>query len=306
MENPGNNKESKNWLSQIRSLRIRSRSTSTSNKDERVMYQGEAPFFSSENNSNFTRSSSSIRRSIMKMHTRVKSVFRRRNSCRNAIISSNPAASDEDNVNTTFNFRSIDKSLSLQNDSPTVPALTPRNRTVPQLLGIQNGCAPKNEIANLTNYYWYWGPISRRQAEERLKDSPDGAFLVRDSNSARYLFSLSFRSTGRIMHTRINVTSSGYGLANQIGYNSVADLIEHAIEVSKNGVYCYTGTTTSNQLVPNFPVRLTLPVSRYDKVPTLKYLSRFVIRQCVIINDIEKLPLPNSLIDYLQEDGRYF
>ncbi|CAH2005565.1 unnamed protein product [Acanthoscelides obtectus] len=185
MENPGNNKESKNWLSQIRSLRIRSRSTSTSNKDERVMYQAEAPFFSSENNSNFTRSSSSIRRSIMKMHTRVKSVFRRRNSCRNAIISSNPAASDEDNVNTTFNFRSIDKSLSLQNDSPTVPALTPRNRTVPQLLGIQNGCAPKNEIANLTNYYWYWGPISRRQAEERLKDSPDGAFLVRDSNSAR-------------------------------------------------------------------------------------------------------------------------
>nr|CAH7715051.1 unnamed protein product [Callosobruchus chinensis] len=206
-------------------------------------------------------------------------------------------------VNTTFINRPMD-GMSFPCDIPTTtaPQLPPRNETV----------TPKNEIGTLSNYYWYWGPISRRQAEERLKDSPDGAFLVRDSNSDRYLFSLSFRSTGRIMHTRISGSARGYGLArayglaNRVGYDSVAELIEHAITVSKNGVYCYTATNTNDQLEPNFPVRLTLPVSRYDKVPTLKYLSRFVIRQCVNINDIQKLPLPNSLIDYLQEGGRYF
>nr|CAI5864878.1 unnamed protein product [Callosobruchus analis] len=281
MENPSNKKENKNWLSQLRYLKIRSRSRTNSNKDDTVMYQGEAPLFSADNGTNFSRSNSSIRRSIMKMHNRLKNTFKQRSTI---------TSSYEDN------YYECDISTN------TAPALPPRNNTI----------SPRNEVGILSKYYWYWGPISRQQAEERLKDSPDGAFLVRDSNSDRYLFSLSFRSVGRIMHTRIDKGTRGFGLARQyglpngVGYESVAELIEHAIDVSKNGVFCYTGTPANDHLVPNIPIRLTLPVSRYEKVPTLKYLSRFVIRQYVNINNIEKLPLPNSLIDYLQEGGRYF
>lgn len=115
---------------------------------------------------------------------------------------------------------------------------------------------------------------------------------------------MSFRNIGKILHTRIDFTKSGYSLFDQVGYNSIAELVEDAIAKSKNSVYCYT--KTKDDMFPNFPVRLTLPVSRYDKVPSLKHLSRFVIRQFVNINDMDKLPLPVSLISYLQEEGQYF
>lgn len=64
--------------------------------------------------------------------------------------------------------------------------ISPRSRNFPQLyVNVKNGCIPKNEVANLSNFFWYWGPITKAQAEEKLRDLPDGAFLVRDSCSER-------------------------------------------------------------------------------------------------------------------------
>ncbi|KAJ8936138.1 hypothetical protein NQ318_022220 [Aromia moschata] len=185
-----------------------------------------------------------------------------------------------------------------------IPSRNPSKRNFPQLSEIQNGRVPKNEVVSLSSCYWYWGPISRTHAEERLRGFPDGAFLIRDSSSDRYIFTLSFRSVGKTLHTRIELSKSGYSLFGQGGYHSIAELVNDALTKSKNGIYCYT--KSRDEINPNYPVRFTLPVSRYDKVPSLKHLSRFVIRQCININDVERLPLPLSLIGYLQEDGSYF
>lgn len=39
------------------------------------------------------------------------------------------------------------------------------------------------ELLKLSKYGWYWGPISRDEADTKLANEPDGAFLVRDSSA---------------------------------------------------------------------------------------------------------------------------
>lgn len=54
------------------------------------------------------------------------------------------------------------------------------------------------ELLKLSNYGWYWGPISGNEADAKLLSEPDGAFLVRDSSDDRLLF-LSFFSLLKIL-----------------------------------------------------------------------------------------------------------
>ena len=159
------------------------------------------------------------------------------------------------------------------------------------------------EIFRLSKYGWYWGPITRVEAEEKLVDQSYGAFLVRDSSDERYLLSLSFRSYGRTLHTRIehcNGMFSFYAQPESEGYTSIVDLIEHSMAASETGVFSYSSGRMPGS--PSFPVRLTKPVSRFTQVRSLQYLCRFVIRQYTRFDHIQKLPLPTRIIGWLSEN----
>lgn len=161
------------------------------------------------------------------------------------------------------------------------------------------------ELLKLAKYGWYWGPISREEAEEKLLDQPDGAFLVRDSSADHYLLSLSFRSSGKSLHARIEHSQglfSFYQQPEQEGFASIAELIDHSVSYSQSAVFCYSRPRSPGY--PAFPVRLTKPVSRFTQVRSLQYLCRFVIRQYTRVDNIQKLPLPNRLKGYIQE-GHY-
>ncbi|CAG7833933.1 unnamed protein product [Allacma fusca] len=157
------------------------------------------------------------------------------------------------------------------------------------------------ELCDLLHYGWYWGGLSKEEAEEKLKGQPDGAFVVRDSSSDHYLLSLSFNSNGRTLHTRIEYRNGEFRFysSEADSFPTVAELIEHCIAYSEAGIFCYSKSRRSDH--PSYPVRLTKPISRFTEVKSLLYLSRFVIRKHVRVDLIPQLPLPPTLIDFIGE-----
>ncbi|XP_076623024.1 suppressor of cytokine signaling 6 isoform X2 [Colletes latitarsis] len=158
------------------------------------------------------------------------------------------------------------------------------------------------ELLKLSNYGWYWGPISGNEADAKLLSEPDGAFLVRDSSDDRYVLTLSFKSSGMLLHARMEHSGGLFSLCNQSeseGFSSVADLIDHSMNFSQSAVFCYSRPRFPGQ--PSFPVRLTKPVSRFTQVRSLQYLCRFVIRQNTRLDNIHKLPLPKTIKGYIEE-----
>lgn len=57
----------------------------------------------------------------------------------------------------------------------------------------------------LSHYGWYWESLNRTGAQKKLKGKDNGSFLVRNSQTEKNQFTLSFRSAGVTLHCRINL-----------------------------------------------------------------------------------------------------
>ncbi|KAK2581058.1 hypothetical protein KPH14_006101 [Odynerus spinipes] len=138
------------------------------------------------------------------------------------------------------------------------------------------------ELLKLSKYGWYWGPISVTEADNKLMSEPDGAFLVRDSSDDRYLLTLSFKSSGKLLHARMEHSRGLFSLCNRgesKSFTSIAALIDYSMNFSESAVFCYSRPKYPG--CPSFPVRLTKPNTRLD--------------------NIHKLPLPKSMRGYIEE-----
>lgn len=239
----------------------------------------------------------SFRRSLKKMHTRVKSCMFSQEVVtpkRPVTISEVPCTSSRV-IQGPPPVPERPRTLPEEEEEEPPPPREPPAPVEPRTHRI-----PTDEIVSLSNCYWYWGPMPTAEAEERLQFKPDGTFLVRDSSSTSYLFSISFRSVGKTMHARIEYSRGRYNLCGTYaeGFSTVTELIHDAMKTSENGIYCYS---RRGEHTCEFPVRLTKPISRYTEVRSLKHLCKFVIRQYVNMNDIPQLPLPTVLHSYLLE-----
>lgn len=136
----------------------------------------------------------------------------------------------------------------------------------------------------------------------KLDSAPDGAFLLRDSSDDRYLFSLSFRSQGKVHHTRIEHYKGTFNFTSQSSFlssTSIVELIERAMIYSQTHPYVSCLQPRPPGLNP-IPIQLLYPVTRSVVLPSLQQLCRATIVRSVRIEDIDRLPITDRLKNYIR------
>lgn len=150
---------------------------------------------------------------------------------------------------------------------------------------------------------WYWGSISPEFACKLLEDERDGTFLVRDSSSECYIFSMTFKLEGQIRHVRIDHSNGlfSFGPNPKAVFicGNIVEFIEQAVEFSQNGELLFF---LHRDPALEGPVRLQMsPLSRLSNMISLKHMSRSAILPYIRKDKINELSLPDCLRSYLLE-----
>ncbi|KAG7454365.1 hypothetical protein MATL_G00258900 [Megalops atlanticus] len=161
---------------------------------------------------------------------------------------------------------------------------------------------------------WYWGSLTANEAKEILQDAPEGTFLLRDSSQRDYLFTISAMTSAGPTNLRIEYKEGKFKLDSVVlvkpklkQFDSVVHLVEHYVLLSRTSIRGGSGggggtgggEPSPALTPPNGAVQLLLTTPVYAATPSLQHLCRISINK--VTRQVQDLPLPNRLKDYLSD-----
>ncbi|PNI39023.1 SOCS2 isoform 8, partial [Pan troglodytes] len=88
---------------------------------------------------------------------------------------------------------------------------------------------------------WYWGSMTVNEAKEKLKEAPEGTFLIRDSSHSDYLLTISVKTSAGPTNLRIEYQDGKFRLDSIIcvksklkQFDSVVHLIDYYVQMCKD------------------------------------------------------------------------
>ena len=155
------------------------------------------------------------------------------------------------------------------------------------------------DIRQLDNFGWYWGPVGRSAAEEKLTGLPKGTFIVRDCSDRHHLYCVSVVMGDRVGHILVKMNKGKYAWIDNAREEDTFDTLPELIDATTaaSGWLHHGGGS----------IFMKKGLSRFERVPSLLHLCRFAIRRHTEINydQIDDLPLPRIMKLYLQDGNIY-